>query len=214
MNNKSQATSNKRRKYDSELRRAKKDETRQRILDTLVEKMVQENFSPISMEEIAKAAGIGPATLYRHFPNREALWDGLSEEFNRRVGAVPYPQTPADIADHIEHDFAIFDQFPGLVQAFFMSGLGQDARSRGRARRIQAIQNALGDLLDPLDESKRTQVTAIIAYLASLQSWITMTSEFDMSGEEIGQAVSWAIHTLVASLAHHHSSNSLLDDEG
>ena len=38
---------------------------------------------------------------------------------------------------------------------------------------------------------------AVIAYLASLQSWMTMTTEFGLSGAEVGQAVAWAIHTLL-----------------
>ncbi|MDK8450229.1 TetR/AcrR family transcriptional regulator [Corynebacterium mastitidis] len=49
----------------------------------------------ISMDRVAKAAGVGAGTLYRHFPNREALFgvvlDGCApqvEEEGRRLGLV------------------------------------------------------------------------------------------------------------------------------
>src|SRR5689334_2491592 len=38
-----------------------------------------------SLEEIARQAGVGIGTLYRHFPSRQALIDALLEE---RLGAV------------------------------------------------------------------------------------------------------------------------------
>jgi len=197
MNNKSLPSLQSQRNYHSDVRAAKKEETRQHILDALVAKMLQGNFNLVSMEEIAAAAGIGVATLYRHFPNREALSDGLSNEFNRRVGGTTYPTTPDEIATYIQRDFAAFDKHPGLVQAFFLTEVGQNARSRGRSRRIHAIQASLSEVTGTLDESKRKQVTAVIAYLASLQSWMTMTTEFALSGAEVGQAVGWAIHILV-----------------
>lgn len=200
MNNKS---SNSRRQYHSDVRSARKEETRQHILDILVEKMVHENFALLSMDDIAGAAGVGIATLYRHFPNREALLDGLSSEFNRRVGSVSPPRTSTEIAENIARDFKVFDEHPGLVQAFFMSELGRNARSRGRAKRIEAIRTALQEVTQRLEEPERTQIIAVIAYLASLQSWVTMTSEFGLTGEQAGQAVAWAIQTLLASLTQH-----------
>jgi hypothetical protein len=51
-----------------------------------------------------------------------------------------------------------------------------------------------------LSSSQRDGVEAVIAYLASIQAWITMQDEFGLSGEQIGEAVSWAITTLLADL--------------
>jgi len=200
MKTETRSTSTRRRTYHSAMRAAQKEETRQHILDVLVLKMVQGNFGAASMEDIAEAAGIGPATLYRHFPSREALWDGLSDEFNRLVGSTSLPRTPDEIVTTIQRDFTIFDKHPGLVQAFFLSELGRNARARGRAHRLQALREALADVTQNLEESERTRMIAIIAYLASLQSWVTMTTELGLRGEQVGQAVAWAIETLLAAV--------------
>ena len=40
-----------------------------------------------SLDEIAKRAGVGPGTLYRHFPTREDLIDALMRDWTARVVA-------------------------------------------------------------------------------------------------------------------------------
>jgi AcrR family transcriptional regulator len=44
-----------------------------------------ERGTDASLDEIAKRAGVGPGTLYRHFPTREALVDALMKNWTDRV---------------------------------------------------------------------------------------------------------------------------------
>ena len=52
-------------------RRADARQNRDRILEVAREALLATGDA--SLNSIAKAAGVGPGTLYRHFPNREAL---------------------------------------------------------------------------------------------------------------------------------------------
>jgi AcrR family transcriptional regulator len=49
---------------------------RERILDA-ARPLFAENGLEASMDEVARAAGVGPATLYRRFPTKEALLDAI-----------------------------------------------------------------------------------------------------------------------------------------
>lgn len=49
---------------------------RERILDVAKEAFSQSGVNA-SLDEIAKEAGVGPGTLYRHFPTREALLEAV-----------------------------------------------------------------------------------------------------------------------------------------
>ena len=40
-----------------------------------------------SLDEIAKRAGVGPGTLYRHFPHRDALIDAVMRDWAERINA-------------------------------------------------------------------------------------------------------------------------------
>lgn len=46
-----------------------------------------ERGTDASLDEIARRAGVGPGTLYRHFPTREALVDALMQDWTDRVAA-------------------------------------------------------------------------------------------------------------------------------
>ena len=46
-----------------------------------------ERGTDASLDVIAKRAGVGPGTLYRHFPTREALVDALMQDWTDRVAA-------------------------------------------------------------------------------------------------------------------------------
>jgi AcrR family transcriptional regulator len=62
----------------------------QRNYDKIIEtarQMFREKNADVSMDAIAKRAGVGPGTLYRHFPNREALVDAVMLDWAKRVQA-------------------------------------------------------------------------------------------------------------------------------
>jgi len=63
---------------ESELRALRADATRNRsqLLDAATRVFASTESEP-SMRAIARAAGVGIATLYRHFPTREALVDAV-----------------------------------------------------------------------------------------------------------------------------------------
>ncbi|MFB6720661.1 TetR/AcrR family transcriptional regulator [Kribbella sp. NPDC056345] len=55
------------------LRELKRARTRRLIADTAVELFSEHGFSRTTVEQIAEAAEVGPTTLYRYFPTKEAL---------------------------------------------------------------------------------------------------------------------------------------------
>jgi AcrR family transcriptional regulator len=63
---------------------------RQAVIDAAVELLTADPEA--SIQEIADRSGLGRTTVYRHFANREALFEGLIEEVlsegNRRVEAA------------------------------------------------------------------------------------------------------------------------------
>ena len=56
-----------------------------------------ERGADCSLDEIARRAGVGPGTLYRHFPTREALVDALMRDWGDRVVADADAAVAADL---------------------------------------------------------------------------------------------------------------------
>ena len=57
----------------SDKRRARSERTRVKLLDAAMHCYRQNGVSGTAMEDVAQQAGVGRATLYRHFANQEAL---------------------------------------------------------------------------------------------------------------------------------------------
>jgi AcrR family transcriptional regulator len=86
-----------------------------------------------ALEEIARRAGVGIGTLYRHFPNRQALlealyvgevdeicrsaaeledadpWEALNSWFERFIGYIATKQAlAAELLNYLDHDASLF----------------------------------------------------------------------------------------------------------
>ena len=68
--------------------RADAQRNRDRIVEVARPLIRQKGLDAVSMDEIAKAAEVGPGTLYRHFPTKEALYDAVLESWVLQVNDV------------------------------------------------------------------------------------------------------------------------------
>lgn len=72
----------------------------QRNYDKIVETaraMFRERGSDASLDEIAKRAGVGPGTLYRHFPTRDALIDAVMRDWAERINSDSEEAAASDL---------------------------------------------------------------------------------------------------------------------
>ena len=68
--------------FKPDQRRARSERTRENILDAALYCYQDQGINDTAMEDVARQAGVGRATLYRHFSNQEAL---LMEVMTRNV---------------------------------------------------------------------------------------------------------------------------------
>jgi AcrR family transcriptional regulator len=67
-------------------------------LVTAAREVFAERGAEGSLDEIAKRAGVGPGTLYRHFPTRDDLIDALMRDWTERVAADSVAAVEADVS--------------------------------------------------------------------------------------------------------------------
>jgi AcrR family transcriptional regulator len=63
------------------MKKEKRDQKRQLILDSLTGLLQRQVYSQITMEDVAKNAGISKGGLRYYFPTKESLFHGLISEF-------------------------------------------------------------------------------------------------------------------------------------
>lgn len=185
------------RRYHSPLRQAKAEETRQRVLQAAARLLEADPYSPLAFADLARAAGVQERTVYRHFPSKEVLLDAFWGWIAKHVGFTAFPESERDLIEQPKTVFAGFDRLEGVVQASVVSRLGREMRLRRVAERRAAFTRSLADATQSLDPEHARRLLAVVQLLYSAPAWQTMKDLSGLTGAEAGEAVSWAIRTLL-----------------
>jgi len=93
--------------------RMKGDERREQILATAVNLFSQNGFRGTTTKEIAQAAGVSEAMVFRHFASKEALYGAILDDKGCREGVKRFPWENNDLlkqALEAKDDFEVFHQ--------------------------------------------------------------------------------------------------------
>jgi AcrR family transcriptional regulator len=110
----------------------------QRNYDRIVEiarDVFREQGYDASLDEVARRAGVGPGTLYRHFPSRDALLDAIMQSWVDRVDEA------------VEKTLAFEGSPRDLLMAWFQEYVGLISLHKGGPAKITA---AMGDPDSPI----------------------------------------------------------------
>ena len=174
--------------------------TRERILSAVAGLLEDVHATELTVPEVAAASGVSLRTIYRYYPTREQLLEAAGRWIGDELFKHPYPRSLDDTAERFRTEVVHFDDRPGLVRALALSQLGREVRSHRRRERTAAIRRALHEEVGALPEDELRRAEAVLAYLHNMLAYTTLREESGLTGAEIGEALGWAISTLVADL--------------
>ncbi|WP_256788084.1 TetR/AcrR family transcriptional regulator [Frankia sp. AvcI1] len=162
-----------------------------------------EHGTGASLEDIARRAGVGTGTLYRHFPAREALLEAvLREEFQRLTAsageaAAARPAGPALLA-WLRELVAFNGTYRGLTAALMQPLL--DPASELHAA-CEAMRTAGGDLLRAAQQAGRIRPDVTVLELFTLVSGLSWAHEQTSAALPGSLAPDRLLHLTVEGLA-------------
>jgi AcrR family transcriptional regulator len=183
--------------YDSPLRAEQKRATRQRILDAAGRLMENRGLEEFSFAAIAAEAEVKERTVYRHFPNKDALLAGLWEWFQGRIRYGSIARTEAELLAKPQHTFPGFDDNEQLARAMWSSPQGREFRLSNVEERKAGIKAAIADATRGLPAKQAKWLAAVIHVLYSGAAWGIMKDYWGLSGAEGGKASAMAIELLL-----------------
>jgi len=190
------------RPYRSTLRDRQATQTRELILDAVTTLIADRRADEVTTREIASTAGVSERTVYRHFSDRDAILEGLSQRLPevdgiapsfRDVGLDDLPATGRFLMELLEEHH---------VAALAEAVLNADPRRFASVTRTHShdMQELLADELPELDERERLRIAAVFRCLLSSQAWLRMREEYGVLGTESGPAVQWVIELIIREL--------------
>jgi len=188
------------RPYSSPLRDSQVQRTRDLILDALTELLSEQPSDQVSTREIAERAGVSQPTVYRHYPDRQALLEGLADRVTLRWDASTGGRrwrSLDDLAASAVEGLAITEAH--AVEAIAEAVLNADPRrlSRASRERSEELRQLVVESFPEHSEREHLRITALLRIIYSVQSWLRMREEFGIPGTESGPVLAWALQTLV-----------------
>lgn len=117
-------------------------------LVSVAETVFAEQGTEASLEEIAKRAGVGIGTLYRHFPTREALLEAVMhdrfESFTRRATELlDWPEPSAALSTYLREFAMTATSYRGLPASVVATLHDETSRLYGSCHALQAAGRKL-----------------------------------------------------------------------
>jgi AcrR family transcriptional regulator len=189
------------RRYTSTLRDRQVAQTRDLILDAVTTLLGDRRADEMTTRDIAAVAGVSERTVYRHFPDRAALLEGLT----RRL--PPLDDRPSFDTAGLDALAPSGRRLMELLEAHYVAARAEavlNADPRRFAADTQTntrhLRELLGRELPELGEREQRRLAAVFRCLVSTQAWLRMREEFGVPGTESGPMVEWVITTIIREL--------------
>src|SRR5688500_12457528 len=106
------------REYNSPVRDAQSEATRQRVLDAAIDILVEEGPHALGQRAIARRAGVSAPTVARHLPDTEAIVAGIDERLMERLGTGDSPRTPDELFGKLRAIYLGLDREERATRAY------------------------------------------------------------------------------------------------
>jgi AcrR family transcriptional regulator len=190
-----------------DLRSIHRDDTRRMILEAFLALLEDESPTAVSMPEIAARAGVSVRTLYRYFPNKDALIDGANRWFERHAAAAlgGRPTEFHQLPTYLENIWSDFAENIPAVRIQHTSAGGREFRARRLPETRAAIEAALPA---GIPEERRPLVVDTVAALMSSSMFFELVERLGHRPAEAARMASHVITLLVDNEVDHTESTT------
>lgn len=187
-----ESNSEPKRKYRKRRRAEREDETRRRITEAAVELHGSVGPARTTISAVAERAGVQRATLYRHFPDEETLFDACSSHW---ASEHPLPDLAvwAAITDPEERLRVALSE----LYAWYESGQEMLERTTRDAALVPAMRSAVERMGSwyaeaiatlvrgrPERGARRRRVEAAVGHAVSFATWRSLARDQGLSDAE------------------------------
>lgn len=166
------------------LAQRRNDLTERIILEAGLALLERGAVATITMRLVADAARISERTVFRYFPTRDALLDGLAAEASRRIDPPPAPTTLAELATYPRRLYGCFEARAALTRSALHSEIFDRIRQTAARKRWDAVQALIDAEAPDAPPRDRRIAAANIRYFLSATAWNYHRAYFGFDLEE------------------------------
>lgn len=202
------------RRYKMKARAEQQDETRQRIVDAAIE--LHQTVGPMvtRISDVAREAGVGRVTVYRHFPDEPSLARACSGHY---LAQHPAPDLErwrllTDPGQRLRTGLAEAYAYHRSTEAMMSRALSQ-ARDHEVVQPVLAYWRAAADVLtEPWSARgrRRHRLRAAILLAISFETWRSLTRDSELTDAEAAEV---AVGLVTAQVSRRRSSTAAITSD-
>lgn len=190
------------RPYNQVARAQAQQRTRDALQDAAVEEFTRGDWAKVSLETLARRAGVTKQTLLRHYGSKDgllmqALVNSASDAVKQRWSAPPgdVEGTVENVLDHYE----AMGERSLRIGAWLESGPPELARLSQMARQLHYnwVEYAFAPQLEPLQGRARERTRAALIVLCDVQTWWLLSHDLGFERSEVRATLTTAIERLL-----------------
>lgn len=171
------------RTYRKSRRAEAQDETRARIVRATTELHVEKGVATTSYPDVAARAGVGAATVYRHFPTMDALVEACGEHFWNAIDP-PTPDGGAEVfaglgpgTERLTRLVEELDAFYERAEAPLWSAVRDQDRVASLARFLAEVGKGVGAFVaEALREERESDRVRVASAIADFAVWRALSA--------------------------------------
>jgi AcrR family transcriptional regulator len=191
------------RPYHQRLRAEAAEKNRQRILDTLYDRLRVAPAQPLSVDEIARHARVSRSTIYLAFGSRSGLFDALTDRllkgagYDRIAEAARHPDTRETLRGGLEGGVRMYAAHHDVLRVLYSTGkLDPDGAGRAIARSERRRFDSMGWLANRFHERKQLRPDVTLDYAAHVIWLLASFDAYDLLASGRGLDPEDVIHIL------------------
>src|SRR5215471_9325575 len=164
--NQTKTDKSKRRAYRSPLRDERVVQTRERILEALVQVLARNGIAELSIPLVAREAKVSIPSVYRYFPTKRDLFAALDDYAHSKGGFsfsdFPNSDTPEELAAMIPALFQRRESLEPTIAAALRTRIGYDIRRPQLEERAKYFENALRPAMKHLSNQEQDWLRDVV----------------------------------------------------
>jgi AcrR family transcriptional regulator len=174
--------------------------TRDALIEAAEEAFLAASWEQVSLESIARSAGVTKQTLLRHFGSKDGL---LEHTLSRAIAEVEEQRLRAptnDIAGAIDNLLDHYELRGGRAMRstnLDVDGPFADLARRARQFHYDWVEHAFGAWLSAARPSERARLRAALIAICDVQTWWTLAHDLGLARPELRATLITAITRLL-----------------
>jgi len=187
------------RPYRSEFRAERANQTREQILDAVVQVMAG-GIASVSIPDVAREAGVAVPTVYYHFRTKHDLLEAVYPHLAGRAGLdrASLPRTVEEFREWVHGLFDRTDSLGPVARAAMASMAADEVRRLSMPDRLAASRRFVASVGAALADVDQERIARLLVILTSSSAQRLWTDHLGATASEAADDVDWVLRAALA----------------